>query len=76
MSSHGGLHGHLRGFNVANFPNKNHIWILPQNAAQNIGERVPLLVINWNLRATLSVILNRILNGDGVERLHVNLAQT
>ncbi len=75
VAGHRRLHRHRRGLDVADLADEDDVGILPQDRAEDVGERVALLVVDRDLRAALEVVLDRVLDRDRVALLDVDLAK-
>ena len=67
------LNRHCRRLAVADFADHDHIRVLPQNAAQAAGEGHTLPVAHLRLADAFEVIFDRVLDGEDVVLLAVEL---
>ena len=75
VAGHGRLHGYGRRLGVADLAHEDHVGVLPQHRAQDRREGVLLLVVDGDLRASLHVVLDGVLDGDRVALLDVQLSE-
>ena len=71
----GRLAGDLGRLLVADLADVDHVGVLPQDAAQLRGERLAGLGVDLDLRDVVDVVLDRVLHGDDVLLVAVDLAQ-
>src|SRR5437588_13004474 len=64
MAGERGLDGNLRSLRVADLAHHDLVRVMAQDGAQAAGEGESFLFIDWDLRNTLYLILDRIFDGD------------
>ena len=67
VTRHAGLEGNLRGFEVANLADENHVGILSKNRPQHRRERQVLARSHLNLRHTGKFVFDRIFHRHDVD---------
>src|SRR5579864_5687155 len=70
-----GLDGDLRGFRIADFAHHDLIGVVAQDGAQPAGKSQPFLLVDGNLRDSFDLVLNRILDGDDLVFVGLDLIQ-
>lgn len=75
MTSHGGLHRNSCSFNIADLADKDDVRILPEHGTQNTVKRRPLAMVDRNLRTSLKVVLDWILDGDRIALFDIDFTQ-
>src|SRR6185437_2937927 len=75
MPGKGGVDRDLRGFLVTDFAHQDLVRIVTQNRAEAAREGQPLFLIYGNLRDAANLVLNRVLNGDDLVLIALDLIQ-
>ena len=75
MAGEAGLDGDLRGLEVADFTDQDHVRVLTEEAAQQLRERQLLVVVDAALDETVDVILDGVFGGEDLDRRIVDRLQ-
>ena len=70
------LYGDLRSFSIADFSHHDLVGVVPQNRSQSAGKCQALFLIDRNLCDAANLVLDRVLNGDDLVFLGLNLVHT
>ena len=68
MPGEGGLHGNLRGFQIADFTDHDHVRILPQNCPQGARKGHLDFRIDLRLADPIEVVFDRVFHRHDVSR--------
>src|SRR6478609_11273291 len=75
VTGKGGVDGNLRGFLVADFAHHDFVRIVTQDGTQAPGKRESLFLVHGNLGDAMDLVFHRVLNGDDLVFVRLNLIQ-